>query len=258
MVKNCCAVGCTDRKTKGSMLSFYRFPADSDRRSRWISAINRKDRHPIEYSYVCSAHFVGGQKCNDPLSPDFVPSLFKHIRTPLKRKRRHDFEAFSRRKRMYRRRLENALKEEARKKAAKEANEEEKAKQIILDHQVPVTGEITETGVQTQLSLEDIRHMEERACEVRVVHKDILTQDFLKSDEPRASDVIKFYTGLPSYARLMAVFNFVSADLKEHHNSNLILFQQFLVSIIKLHLNLCDQDIAYRFGVNQSTISKTF
>ena len=41
--------------------------------------------------------------------------------------------------------------------------------------------------------------------------------------------VIKFYTGLPSYACLMAVFNFVSADLKEHHNLNLTLFQQFLV-----------------------------
>ena len=57
---------------------------------------------------------------------------------------------------MYRRRLENALKEEARKKAAKEANVEAKARQIILDHQVPVMREITETGVQTQLSLEDI------------------------------------------------------------------------------------------------------
>ena len=155
---------------------------------------------------------------------------------------------------MYRRRLENALKEEARKKAAKEA----KAKQMILDQQIPVTGEITEAGVQTQLSLEDIRYMEEKACEVRVVHKNILTQDFLKSDEPRASDVIKYYTGLPSYARLMAVFSFVSADLKEHRNSNLTLFQQFLVTIIKLRLNLCDQDIAYCFGVSQSTISKTF
>lgn len=94
MVKSC-AVGCTNRKIKGSTLSFYRFPADSDRRSRWISAISRKDWHPTEYSYVCSAHFVGGQKSNDPLSPDFVPSLFEHIRTPLKRKRRRDFEAFN-------------------------------------------------------------------------------------------------------------------------------------------------------------------
>ena len=147
------------------------------------------------------------------------------------------------------------MKEEARKKAAKEANEKAKAKKIILDHQVLVTGELTEIGVQTQLSLEDIRHMEERACEERVVHKNILTQDFLKSDEPRASDVIMFYTGLPSYARLVAVFNFVSADLKEHHNSNLSLFQEFLVSIINLRFNLCDQDIAYRFGVS---LSKTF
>ena len=85
-----------------------------------------------------------------------------------------------------------------------------------------------------------------------------MTQDFLKSDEPRASDVTKFYTDFPSYARLVAVLHFVSADLKEHHNSNLTLFQQFLVSIIKLRLNLCDQNIAYHFGISHSTISKTF
>ena len=56
----------------------------------------------------------------------------------------------------------------------------------------------------------------------------------------------------------MAVFSFVSAHLKEHCKANLTLFQQFLVTIIKLRLNLCDQDLAYRFGVSQSTISKTF
>ena len=103
-----------------------------------------------------------------------------------------------------------------------------------------------------------ISYIEERSCEVRVVHENILTQDFLKSDEPKASDVIKFYTGLPSYVHLKAVFSFVSADLKEHCNANLTLFRQFLMTIIKLRLNLCDQDLAYRFGVSQSTISKTF
>ena len=56
----------------------------------------------------------------------------------------------------------------------------------------------------------------------------------------------------------MAVFSFVSAHLKEHCNANLTLFQQFLVTITKLRFNLCNHDLAYQFGVSQSTISKTF
>ena len=73
MVKSCCAVGCVNHLTKGSSLSFYRFPTDNDRRRRWISAINRKDWRPTQYSYVCSAHFVSGKKSDDPVSPDYVP-----------------------------------------------------------------------------------------------------------------------------------------------------------------------------------------
>ena len=70
-------------------------------------------------------------------------------------------------------------------------------------------------------------------------------------------DAIKFYTGLPSYSLLKTVFDFVS-PLDKHHNSALPLFQQFLMTLVKLRLNLCDQDLAYRFGVSQSTVSRNF
>ena len=71
-------------------------------------------------------------------------------------------------------------------------------------------------------------------------------------------DVIKFYTGLPSYPRLMTVFNYLSSDLVESKCSALPLFQQFVITLMKLRLNVCDQDIAYRFGISQSTVSKNF
>ena len=35
-------------------------------------------------------------------------------------------------------------------------------------------------------------------------------------------------------------------------------FQQMMVVLMKLRLNLGDQDIAFRFGVNQSTVSRCF
>ena len=58
------------------------------------------------------------------------------------------------------------------------------------------------------MTLEDIGYMEERSCKVRVVHVNVLT---IKCGSAKAYDAIKFYTGLPSFGRLMAVFNFVSA-----------------------------------------------
>lgn len=40
----------------------------------------------MEYTWVCSCHFVGGRKSDDPTSPAYVPSLFDHIKSPAKRK----------------------------------------------------------------------------------------------------------------------------------------------------------------------------
>ena len=112
----------------------------------------------------------------------------------------------------------------------------------------------SDTGVQTELSLEDIRYMEEKPCEVKVVCENVLTDDLLKSNK----DAVKFYTGLPSYSLLKVVFDFVSAPLDKHRNSALSLFQQFLMTLLKLRLNLCDQDLACHFGVSQPTVSRNF
>ena len=74
-----------------------------------------------------------------------------------------------------------------------------------------------------------------------------------------ADERVKFYTGLPSYVILMAVFSFVSAHIPESCSLNsLTNFQQFLMVLMKLRLNLFDKDLAYRFGVSQSTVSRYF
>lgn len=69
------------------------------------------------------------------------------------------------------------------------------------------------TSTQTDLAVQDIEYLEERSCEVRVVRENVLTQDFLKSGNDKVADVVKFYTGLPSYSRLVTVFNFVSSSV---------------------------------------------
>ena len=86
MVNSCCAIGCTNRYHEGCGLSFYRFPADRSRRNKWLAAIKRKDWQPSDYSWVCSAHFVSGKKSDDPLSPDYVRSVFTYVHSPHKQK----------------------------------------------------------------------------------------------------------------------------------------------------------------------------
>ena len=78
MVKNCCAVGCSNRYYKDCGLTFYRFPDCS----KWIAAIKRENWKPNEYSWVCSAHFVSGKKSDDPLSPYYTLSIFSYVDNP--------------------------------------------------------------------------------------------------------------------------------------------------------------------------------
>ena len=42
MMKSYCAIGCNNQTLKGSAISFYRFPTDQERWSKWISAVNRE------------------------------------------------------------------------------------------------------------------------------------------------------------------------------------------------------------------------
>ena len=68
---------------------------------------------PTEHTWLCSVHFFSGKKDNNPLSPDYVPSLFSHIKSPAKRKLEKGMERFERTSQAKKRRLETEGKHEA-------------------------------------------------------------------------------------------------------------------------------------------------
>ena len=66
-------------------------------------------------------------------------------------------------------------------------------------------------------------------------------QEYFDSDAK-----VRFYTGLPSYEVLMVVFEHVSSHVSRQ-TQNLSRFQEFVMVLIKLRLNVPLQDLAYRF-----------
>ena len=106
--KNCCAVGCSNVFRKGSGIQFYRFPVDLERRSKWIAAVNRQNWNPTEYNWICSKHFVSGVKSNNPLEPNYMPSLLKHTKSPVKCRFEGRSEGFARKQATEERRAEES------------------------------------------------------------------------------------------------------------------------------------------------------
>ena len=79
-----------------------------------------------------------------------------------------------------------------------------------------------------------------------------LTLESFQADDNK----VKFYTGLPSFLNMKILFDFIAPNIKEHHHASLSNFQQFLLVLMKLCLNLMDLCLAYRFGILKSTVSK--
>ena len=79
----------------------------------WVAAVKRKDSEPTEHCWLCSAHFVSDCKSSDPLSPDYVPRIFSHVRNPQKRRAEQDLTSYTRRKEARRKRSEAVSRETA-------------------------------------------------------------------------------------------------------------------------------------------------
>ena len=79
-----------------------------------------------------------------------------------------------------------------------------------------------------------------------------LSEDAFAQDDEK----VKFHTSLPNYDTLKCLVQFVCHQTES--KSKLNTFQQILLILVKLRLNLQQQDLAYRFGISQSTVSKLF
>ncbi|KAK3889587.1 hypothetical protein Pcinc_006435 [Petrolisthes cinctipes] len=66
-------------------------------REKWIAAVKRDGWQPTLYTRLCSDHFAKGHRDSNPLSPDFVPSIFHHTPSHKRHQRHQAMETFEKR-----------------------------------------------------------------------------------------------------------------------------------------------------------------
>ena len=347
MVKSCCAVGCKNEFRKGGRLSFYKFPADKSVRSKWIAAVKRENWTPSEHDKLCSEHFVSGARSKDPLAPNFVPSLFKHVKSPVKRRLQREMERYQRRQATMRRRIigtgtptavlhanddgasyemttaDTQLQENNPNAGNQEvelpntdgsrvvpsndaADQGEVPAEMECDsitapdtepqsdglcsiaQELATTNELLFKTVSELLEARTLlaearqqkTEVEEQLTQIKTElaeAKDEISRLQKKNDKLNSENVklqsrviserflsnddkaVKYYTGLSSYEMLKCIFDFVTIGLPAGFFAcTCSPFEQYIIILMKLRLNLGDQDLAYRFGIHQSTVSRYF
>ncbi|XP_041373742.1 uncharacterized protein LOC121386792 [Gigantopelta aegis] len=111
------------------------------------------------------------------------------------------------------------------------------------------TAEIVVLKEENEKLREEIKTLEKVVFKLKS-HK---PEDFENDD-----DKVKYYTGLSSFVTLMALFDLLKTEITENKLSLLTRFQKFIITLMRLRLNLSITDLSYRFGVSNSTISKVF
>nr|XP_019956308.1 PREDICTED: uncharacterized protein LOC109638005 isoform X1 [Paralichthys olivaceus] len=281
MVHTCVVTGCRNRRTPGTGLSFYRFPRDPDRKQRWIEAVNREGWVPNDGSRLCSTHFISdfsppvfphaGKQVKNPRSADYVPSVFTTAPLSPEMKEPGAVEILD--KQEARVEAANALlflqgqgstavgervQEEHPEEREQEAIVEESASSSLSTDDEDEDESVSDSKkgkFDAPVNFEDIlRALKKENQALREsVEKMSLSENSLRND----AEKVKFYTGLPNYFVLETVMWLLAPHMDGMKNVRLSKFQQLLLTLMRLRLDLRNQDLAYRFGVKVGMLTKT-
>uniref|UniRef100_A0A8C6SC82 THAP-type domain-containing protein n=1 Tax=Neogobius melanostomus TaxID=47308 RepID=A0A8C6SC82_9GOBI len=266
MVNTCSAVGCTNRRRKESDIKFHRFPSCKTRRKQWLTAMKRmrldnpsKPWEPKYFDRICSVHFIGGKPSDDPGSPSYIPSIFSFTSQAKQSRRVED-----RYERLIKRRTPAPV---------EPINENvQLAADALLDLQNaplfcdrgtdpdpdPLEANLRALGVQYAelqdehkgLQAEYQRLLSENQELRENVRKGRFTYTNLNNEQMRN------LTGLKSCALFLWVLSLISMFIKPV--GKICPGDQLLLVLMKLRLSLTNADLAIRFKICPTIVSKIF
>ena len=115
---------------------------------------------------------------------------------------------------------------------------------------------------QTTFTMEDMEKeayfMRNCITELNQLKMELLNVQISEQAFRENDDKTKFYTGIANFVLLTHVFNLVATHIKHTSTNVLPPFLEFIITLMKLKLNCPFQDLAYRFGISISTVSRIF
>ena len=93
--------------------------------------------------------------------------------------------------------------------------------------------------------------LEFNQLKLQLFNVQISEQAFREND-----DKTKFHTGIANFVLWTHVFNLVAKHIKHTSTNVLPLFLEFIITLMKIKLNCPFEDLACRFGITVSTVSR--
>ena len=122
-------------------------------------------------------------------------------------------------------------------------------------------------GCQSELSTEKLTAMENEVQELRnevnelrekvwKLKEDVSKHPLSASELQKDNNKLKFYTGIHEWCVFQALLSLIAPVLPDARIVSR--YVSLLIFFLKVRLNLFDDDIAYRFGIHPSTVSRHF
>ncbi|PFX32996.1 hypothetical protein AWC38_SpisGene2096 [Stylophora pistillata] len=119
-----------------------------------------------------------------------------------------------------------------------------------------------EASVQTTETIIDLHNKDEYTrnlqCELSELKQKLLDAQLNMETFQNNNEKTQFYTGLPNFFMLIQVYHLVLPYIKSTSTNALTPFQELLLVLIRVRLNVPLQDLAYRFQIASSTAGRIF
>ncbi|XP_032385961.1 uncharacterized protein LOC116698250 isoform X3 [Etheostoma spectabile] len=253
MVHTCVVAGCRNRRTPGTTLSFYRFPRDPDRKQRWIAAVNREGWVPNDGSRLCSTHFLSEMKEHgvlENLDKQEARVEAANALLFLQGQGRSVVGEWCQDEHPGEREGKAAVEESASSSLGTDEDDDDDD-ESMSDSKKGKFAHTCDAAVNFDDVLKALKKENQTLRES--VDKMSLSENSLRND----AEKVKFYTGLPNYFVLETVMWLLAPHMDGMKTVKLSKFQQLLLTLMRLRLDLRNQDLAYRFGVKVGTVTRT-
>ena len=257
-------------------MSFHRFPANAERRAVWLRVFELREEDIKPNSRVCARHFPDGDVKNPP-----VLTLGKRFASPIKigprskRARQRDEDKQLREHNVtpvtpcssrsvtpapttptVSQKVHTAV-------AGEQFDTAYKVHELPSIDTVPQSSEVL---VNVAL-LARIEALETENASLKLLHK---VNHFRVEDIQHSDKLVRFYTGFVSFMVFLAFFEFLGPvvehlnywgskeGVRQRHRPRKLdaKNQLFLITLVKLKLNLKLTDLAFRFGLSTSQTSR--